>query len=298
MKKLILFLLLWPAFLLPAEAQRTLHGKISDAGGDPLPGAAIKVAGTETGFIADTDGRYEIRGVRFPARIIVSYIGYADTEIDLTGNEAVPYDIVLDDSKNILDEVVVVGFGTQKKSTLSGPVGIVDGATLNQRPVVSAANALQGADPSVYITTSNGSANSSASINIRGTLSVNGGSPLVLIDGVEGSLAMLNPNDIESVSILKDASTCAIYGAKASAGVVLVTTKQGSTGKSRVTYGFRQGWIQPTTDMDLITTGYDHISIINYFQQHSFHRSRLNEYDYTVANGELLKLFERRNDKV
>ena len=298
MKKLILFLLLWPAFLLPAEAQRTLHGKISDAGGDPLPGAAIKVAGTETGFIADTDGRYEIRGVRFPARIIVSYIGYADTEIDLTGNEAVPYDIVLDDSKNILDEVVVVGFGTQKKSTLSGSVGIVDGATLNQRPVVSAANALQGADPSVYITTSNGSANSSASINIRGTLSVNGGSPLVLIDGVEGSLAMLNPNDIESVSILKDASTCAIYGAKASAGVVLVTTKQGSTGKSRVTYGFRQGWIQPTTDMDLITTGYDHISIINYFQQHSFHSSRLNEYDYTVANGELLKLFERRNDVV
>ena len=194
--------------------------------------------------------------------------------------------------------MVVVGFGTQKKSTLSGSVGIVDGATLNQRPVVSAANALQGADPSVYITTSNGSANSSASINIRGTLSVNGGSPLVLIDGVEGSLAMLNPNDIESVSILKDASTCAIYGAKASAGVVLVTTKQGSTGKSRVTYGFRQGWIQPTTDMDLITTGYDHISIINYFQQHSFHSSRLNEYDYTVANGELLKLFERRNDVV
>ena len=97
MKKLILFLLLWPAFLLPAEAQRTLHGKISDAGGDPLPGAAIKVAGTETGFIADTDGRYEIRGVRFPARIIVSYIGYADTEIDLTGNEAVPYDIVLEE---------------------------------------------------------------------------------------------------------------------------------------------------------------------------------------------------------
>ena len=144
MKKLILFLLLWPAFLLPAEAQRTLHGKISDAGGEFVKGAAIKVAGTETGFIADTDGRYEIRGVRFPARIIVSYIGYADTEIDLTGNEAVPYDIVLDDSKNILDEVVVVGFGTQKKSTLSGSVGIVDGATLNQRPVVSAANALQG----------------------------------------------------------------------------------------------------------------------------------------------------------
>ena len=298
MKKTILFLLLSLALILPAEAQRTLHGKISDAAGEPLPGAAIKVVGTDAGFITDVNGLYEIRGIRFPARIVVSYIGYADTEIELTGNEPAPYNIVLDDAGNLLDEVVVVGFGTQKKSTLSGSVGIVDGATLNQRPVVSAANALQGADPSVYITTSNGGANSSASINIRGTLSVNGGSPLVLIDGVEGSLSMLNPNDIESVSILKDASTCAIYGAKASAGVVLVTTKQGSTGKSRVSYGFRQGWIQPTTDMDLITTGYDHISIINYFQQHSFHSSRLNEYDYTVANGELLKLFERRNDVV
>ena len=298
MRKKLLFLLLSFLLFIPAEAQQILRGTISDSSGSPLPGAAIKVAGSDKGFVTDINGVYEIRGVRFPARIIVSFIGYADTELELTGNEPVPYNIVLDDSKNLLDEVVVVGFGTQKLSTLSGSVGVIDGTTLNQRPVVSAANALQGADPSVYITTSNGGANSSASINIRGSLSVNGGSPLILIDGVEGSLSMLNPNDIESVSILKDASTCAIYGAKASAGVVLVTTKQGSTGSARVSYGFRQGWIQPTTDMDLITTGYDHISIINYFQQHSFHSSRLNEYDYTVANGELLKLFERRNDVV
>ena len=296
MKKTFLSLLLALAFLLPASAQRTLTGTITDASGEPLPGAAIKVVGSQAGFITDVNGRYEIQGVKFPMKVVISYIGYADTELDLTGNEPTPYQIILDNSKNLLDEVVVVGFGTQKKSTLSGSVGVVDGSTLNQRPVVSAANALQGADPSVYITTSNGGPNSSASINIRGSLSLNGGSPLVLIDGVEGDLAMLNPNDIESVSILKDASTCAIYGAKASAGVVLVSTKQGSTGKAQITYGFRQGWIQPTTDMDMISTGYDHISLINYFQQHSFHSSRLNEYDYTVANGELLKLFERRND--
>ena len=300
MRKSILSFLLALAVTLPASAQsgKTLSGKVVDSSGEPLIGAAIKVSGTTQGFLTDLDGNFEITGVKFPAKVTVSFIGYADTEIELTGNEQSPYQIVLDDSKNLLDEVVVVGFGSQKKSLLSGSVGVVDGSTLNQRPVVSAANALQGADPSVYITTSNGSPNSTASINIRGTLSLNGGSPLVLIDGVEGELTMLNPNDIESVSILKDASTCAIYGAKASAGVVLVTTKQGSSSqKASITYGYRHGWIQPTTSTDFITSGYEHISLVNYFQQHSFHSSRAYEYDYTEQNGELLKLYERRFDK-
>lgn len=280
-----------------AQNGRTLSGTITDSSGEPLAGASIKQVGTDTGFITDIDGKYTITGVRFPARFIISYIGYADTEMDLTGNERSPYRIVLDDSKNLLDEVVVVGYGSQKKSSLSGSVGVIDGSKLEGRPVVSAANVLQGADPSVYITTSNGSPNASSSISIRGTLSVNSSKPLVLVDGVEGSLDMVNPNDIESVSILKDASTCAIYGAKASAGVVLITTKQGRSGKSRISYGFRQGWIQPTTDMDFIDTGYEHVSLINYFQSHSFHGARAYEYDYTEANGELLKLYERRNDK-
>ena len=207
MRKPFLFLLLLLSFSFSAGAQHSLKGTVSDSGGDPLPGAAIKIVGTDSGVITDANGAYETPLLRFPARIVVSYIGYSDTEIELTGNEPIPYNIVLDDSGNLLDEVVVVGFGTQKRSTLSGAVGIVDGSTLNERPVVSAANALQGADPSVYISTSNGSANSSASINIRGTLSVNGGSPLVLIDGVEGSLSMLNPNDIERIEVLKDAPT-------------------------------------------------------------------------------------------
>ena len=297
MKKTFLSLLLALTVALPALAQGTLKGKVTDSSGEPLIGAALKVAGTDKGFLTDLDGNYEITGVKFPAKVIVSFIGYADTEIELTGNETSPYNIVIDEGQNMLDEIVVVGFGTQKKSTLSGSVGIVDGSTLNQRPVVSAANALQGADPSVYITTSNGSPNSSASINIRGTLSLNTGSPLVMIDGVEGELTMLNPNDIESVSILKDASTCAIYGAKASAGVVLVTTKQGSASKkASITYGYRHGWIQPTTSTDFITSGYEHIALVNYFQNHSFHSSRAYEYDYTEQNGGLLKLYERRND--
>lgn len=300
MRRTFLSILLSLALVFPALAQGThsLSGKVTDSSGEPLIGAAVMVVGTDLAVITDFDGNYLIPSVTFPATIKISYIGYADTEIALTGKENLPYNIQIADSQNLLDEVVVVGFGTQKKSHLSGSVGVINGEKLNNRPVVSAANALQGADPSVYITTSNGSANSSTSINIRGTLSVNGGSPLVLVDGVESELSMVSPNDIESVSILKDASTCAIYGAKASAGVVLITTKQGKTGKANFSYSFRQGWMQPTTDMDFIDTGYDHISLINYFQSHSFHGSRVNEYNYTVDNGELLKLYERRNDKV
>lgn len=300
MRKLFLSILLALTAFVGVAAQNvhSVNGKVTDSSGEPLIGAAVFVVGTNQVVSTDLDGNYQLTGVQFPATLKISYIGYSDTEIQMTGAEKLPFDITIADSQNLLDEVVVVGFGTQKKSHLSGSVGVIGGEKLNNRPVVSAANALQGADPSVYITTSNGSPNSSASINIRGTLSVNGGSPLVLVDGVESELAMVNPNDIESVSILKDASTCAIYGAKASAGVVLITTKQGKTGKTNVTYSFRQGWIQPTTDMDFIDTGYDHINTINYFQSHSFHGSRVNEYDYTLQNGELLKLWERRNDKV
>lgn len=282
-----------------AQSPKVLSGKVVDSDGEVLVGAGILVKGTNQGFITDFDGNFTLSGVKYPATLVVSYIGYDDTEVVLTGKESSPYTITIDQSANRLDEVVVVGYGTQKRKSLTGAVGIVDGSTLNQRPVVSAVNALQGADPSVSITTSNGSPNSSSSIHIRGTLSVNSSSALVLIDGVEGDLSMLNPNDIESVSILKDASSCAVYGAKASAGVVLVTTKAGSsTKKATVNYSFRQGWIQPTTDMDFIDTGYEHISLINYFQAHSFHGARVNEYGYTVENGELLKLYERRFDKV
>lgn len=299
MKKILTILLTMAlSFMAVAQSPKVLSGKVVDSTGEPLAGAGILVKGTTQGFITDFDGNFTLKGVSFPTTVVISFIGYSDTEVALTGNEVSPYTITVDQSANRLDEIVVVGYGTQKKSSLSGAVGIIDGSTLNQRPVVSAANALQGADPSVSITTSNGSPNSTSSIHIRGNLSVNSSSALVLVDGVESDLSMVNPNDIESVSILKDASSCAVYGAKASAGVVLVTTKAGSsTKKATISYSFRQGWIQPTTDMDFIDTGYEHISLINYFQAHSFHGARVNEYDYTVQNGELLKLYERRNDK-
>ena len=289
-------------FLLPAllnaQTVKTISGTVTDSTGEPLIGASLVVAGTAQGFITDLDGNYVLENVSFPAKITVSYIGYSDIDINLTGDEPVPYNIVLNDSANLLDDVVVIGYGTQKKTSLSGAVGIVSGKELNARPVVSAANALQGADPSMNITFNTGSPEASNSINIRGGVSLNSGSPLVLADGVEVNLSQINPNDIESVSVLKDASTCAIYGAKASAGVILITTKQGKRGdNARIQYNGRFGWQTNTTSTDFMTVGYDHVTLVNEFMansQDSVHDIFL----YTEANGGLQKLYERRFDKV
>ena len=194
------------------------------------------------------------------------------------------------------DDVIVIGYGTQKRANLSGAVGTVSGKDLNARPVVSAANALQGADPSVNITFGTGSPESGYNINIRGNLSLNSGSPLILADGVEVSLSQINPNDIESVSVLKDASTCAIYGAKASAGVVLITTKAGKRGdNARVQYNGRFGWQSNTTSTDFIKTGYDHVMIVNEFMNNSSDSTK-DIFRYTEENGGLQKLYERRFD--
>ena len=196
-----------------------------------------------------------------------------------------------------MDEVVVVGYGTQRRANLSGAVATISGKDLNARPVVSAANALQGADPSVNITFGTGSPESSYAINIRGSISLNSGSPLVLADGVEVSLSQINPNDIESVSVLKDASSCAIYGAKASAGVVLITTKAGKKGeRARITYNGRFGWASNTTSTDFIDTGYDHVRIVNQFMNDSSDGT-MNIFRYTEENGGLQKLYDRRNDR-
>ena len=279
-----------------SQTPRTIRGTVTDSSGEPLIGAALMVAGTTQGFITDLDGKYEMTGVAFPAKIIVSYIGYADMEIEMTGKEPAPFNITLDDSQNLLDDVIVIGYGTQKRANLSGAVGTVSGKDLNARPVVSAANALQGADPSVNITFGTGSPESGYNINIRGTLSLNSGSPLILADGVEVSLSQINPNDIESVSVLKDASTCAIYGAKASAGVVLITTKAGKRGdNARVQYNGRFGWQTNTTSTDFIRTGYDHVMIVNEFMNNSSDATK-NIFQYTEANGGLQKLYDRRND--
>ena len=277
----------------PKTKPAQVTGVVLDENGDPLMGAGILVKGTNLGFISGSDGSFALKDVKFPATLVVSYIGYSDQEITVNGNEG-HIKVEFDDSMNLLDEVVVVGYGTQKKVNVTGAVSVIDGATLNQRPVTNTAMALQGADPSIILTNGNGSIEATEySVSVRGKVSLNSGSPLVLVDGVEGSLSLVNPNDIESISVLKDASACAIYGAKASAGVILVNTKSGvgEEGRASINYNGRYSIASNTTSTDFITTAYDYITMTN-----SFNQIFQGNDAWTFSEAQIQMMYDRRND--
>lgn len=210
-------------------------GRVTSSDGEPIIGASVIVKGKGTGTITDLDGNFSLN-VPSGTTLTISYIGCISQDI-VASNK--PVNIVLkDDSKN-LDEVVVVGFGTQKKVNLTGAVSVADQKALKERPVMSVAQALQGVVPGLQITSSDGKLETNASIKIRGNGTIgsgSSGSPLILIDGMEGDINALNPQDIESISVLKDAAAASIYGSRAPFGVILVTTKKGSAGKTTVNY--------------------------------------------------------------
>ncbi len=269
---------------------KTINGIITDAQGEPIIGATVRVEGSSSlGTITNYNGEYTLENVPDNGNIQITYVGFKPQTV--SSNRA--GNIIMEEDQQLLDEVVVVGYGTQKKVNLTGAVSTITAKDLNDRPVVSAASALQGADPSLNISFGSGSPASGYNVNIRGVMSVNGGEPLILVDGVETSLTQINPNDIESISILKDASSAAIYGAKASSGVVLVTTKKGSkSDKAKISYSGRFGISQNTTSTDYITTGYDHVNLVNKFYKVYQGRDMLN---YT--DEDLKMLLDRRNDK-
>lgn len=272
--------------------QKEIKGTVKDTSGEGLIGATLVVKGTTTGFITDLDGNFVLSGISFPATLVVSYIGYSDVEITVRGNES-SLEVVLDDSMIALNEVVVVGYGTQKKVNLTGAVSVIDGKELNARPVTNTAMALQGADPSLLLTTGNGSITGDQySVAIRGSVSLNSGDPLILIDGIEGSLSQVNPNDIESISVLKDASACAVYGAKASAGVILVNTKGGSEGAAKITYNGRISLSQNTTSTDFMTSSYDYVTLTN-----EFYNYLMGHGAWTYTDAQIQMMYDRRNDK-
>ena len=222
------------------QQEHTCEGFIVDRAGEPVVGASVLVKGTLNGTISDGNGRFSLRQVQPGDRLVISYVGYLSQEMVWDGT---PLRITLAEDTQMLDDVVVVGFGTQKKVDLTGAVSQVKMAdVLGDRPVINASAALQGSIPGLIVSGAS-APGQKKSFNIRGTLSINGGAPLVLIDNVEGDLSTLNPDDIESVSVLKDASSAAIYGARAACGVILVTTKRpkGET-KVNIDYGFNLGW--------------------------------------------------------
>ena len=206
-------------------------GVVKDNIGETVIGASVVVKGTSNGTITGIDGDFTLSNVKKGDVIQISYIGYITQEMVWEG---VPLNVTLKEDSQTLEEVVVVGFGSQKKANLTGSVSQVKmDEVLGNRPVVNAMSALQGTMPGLQITPNSNASGpgQSKNFNIRGTTSINGGSPLVLIDNVPGDIDMLNPEDIESVSILKDAASSAIYGARAAFGVILVTTKKAKKGE-------------------------------------------------------------------
>lgn len=219
----------------PAALQQTISGQVTDTTGAPLPGVSVQVKGTGSGSITDVDGRYEIPSVADDAVLVFSFIGFASQEVPVGDRSQVDVTLRIEGSQ--LDEVVVVGYGTQKRSSLTSAVSDINGEELTKRPVANASQALQGLAPGVTIMDRGGApGKSNATIRIRGVTTLGSNEPLIIVDGVEQELQDINPNDIETVTVLKDAASTAIYGSRAANGVVVITTKRGRAGALSVNY--------------------------------------------------------------
>ncbi|WP_215224588.1 SusC/RagA family TonB-linked outer membrane protein [Echinicola shivajiensis] len=256
-KKLSLVLLMMSISFV-SFAQRQMTGTITDASsGSTLPGVSVLVKNSQTGTVTDLDGNYSITVPSETAVLVFSFIGYKSVEIPVRGKTII--DISLEEEETLLEQVVVVGYGTQKKINVTGAVDQISGKDIVDRPIANVVQGLQGVSPGLNITYAGGKPGSIPNINIRGFTSINGGGPLVVIDGVAGSyddLLRLNPSDIESYSVLRDAASSAIYGARAAFGVILITTKKGAEGKQQISYRNYFAWGRPTVLPEPVTDPY------------------------------------------
>ncbi len=233
-QRLLLFVIV-TAFSAVAMAQSKVQGTVVDALGEPVIGASVLVKGTNTGTVTDLDGNFTLNNVGANSKLEISYVGFRTQTV----NAASKVNVTLEEDRQMLDELVVVGYGVQRKSDVTGSLTRVGEEQLNARPVASAIEAIQGKAAGVDITTSE-RPGSLGSIRIRGQRSINAGSePIYVVDGVvlkSGGIEALNPRDIESIDILKDASATAVYGADGANGVVIITTKRGKEGKTQLSY--------------------------------------------------------------
>lgn len=289
---LLLLLLTGSASALSAQ-NRAISGRVLDALQEPLIGLTVGIEGSSRGSVTDINGVFELQIPISGATLNFSYVGYITEKVKVKPgqNDIVVY---MQEDAIMLDEAVVIGYGTQKKVNLTGAVTMVDNKSLENRVSHSLTNMLQGSVPGLNITTSSGVPGSSPSINVRGTTSINSAEPLVLIDGAVGELERINPNDVESISVIKDASAAAVYGARAAFGVILVTTKSGAAneGKATVRYSGRLGWESPTTSTDYEDTGYWSVYTVNLFRKAENGKNYIN---YT--DEDMRQLLARVNDK-
>ncbi|SEN57881.1 SusC/RagA family TonB-linked outer membrane protein [Niastella yeongjuensis] len=255
-------LLLMPTGIVAQNNKPLIKGQVLDEKDAPLPGVNILIKGANRGVNSGADGKFSLEAPGENAVLVISYIGYVTREISIKGISK-ELSIQLQSSGNTLNDVVVIGYGTQKKVNLTGSVENINAARLADRPVTQLSTALQGIAPGVTVTTSTGAPGSDAgNIRIRGIGTLNNANPLVLIDGIEGNMNELDPNMIESISVLKDAASSAIYGSRAANGVLLVTTKRAKGDRLTITYNGFMGK-QKATNLPDKVDALDHMRLLN-----------------------------------
>ncbi|HSH18841.1 MAG TPA: TonB-dependent receptor plug domain-containing protein, partial [Draconibacterium sp.] len=229
-----------------AGEQKTITGNVTNDSGEPLPGVTVVIKGTTSGAVTDVDGNYSIINVPGDATLIFSFVGMLTREIEVGSQSTINVEMTADAIG--IEEVVAIGYGTKKKINLTGSVSVANKEQIESRPVGNVQQALQGLVPGLNISPTNagGEPGADMGMSIRGLTSFEGSSaPYVLVDGVPMGINDINPNDIESISVLKDAASTSIYGARAAYGVILITTKKGQTG-ANVSYSFNYGVSSPT----------------------------------------------------
>ncbi|MEX6691019.1 TonB-dependent receptor [Danxiaibacter flavus] len=237
-----------------------LSGTITDSSGKAVAGASVMIKGTQRGTASNENGFFELNA-QVGQELVISAMGYADQTVKITSTST-PLEIRLTATHAVLEDVVVVGYGTQKKVNLTGAVATVSGKTLQDRPITNVGQGLQGLVPNLNISFANGAPGMGATFNIRGTTSLNGGSPLILVDGVQMDANLIDPADVESVTVLKDAASAAIYGGRAAYGVILITTKKAAGGVPKINYSGSYTIFKPTRQAKYLNS-VDYIRIFN-----------------------------------
>lgn len=277
---------------------REVSGNVTDESNVPLAGVTVQIKDQSVGTVTDFDGNFSLNIPDDPDLILLfSYLGFSPTEITV-GTQS-RFDVALKADSQNLDEVIIVGYGTQERSNLTSAVSQVNADDIALRPAANITQALQGQLPGLNIQVNTGDPAATPDINVRGFNSINGGGPLILIDGIQGDITRVNPQDIESVTVLKDAASAAIYGARGAFGVVLITTKTGKSGDMVVDYTNNFSWTTPTTRTDFISNPYDYGRIVD-ASINGYNGTNITGYNsdldwetiQMVANGEIDPFYE------
>lgn len=242
------------------NVNKLVVGTVSDKGGEPIIGVTIRLKGSNIGIVTDIDGKYSLT-TPVGGTLIFSYVGYFTKEAKVTGDRL---DVTLIENTQQLDEVIVVGYGSQKKMNLSGSVSTVDIAKLAEsRPITNISTGLYGLVPGLYVRTSNNDPGGNAAFQLRGQGSLNSAAPLVIIDGVEGNIGYISPQDVATISVLKDAASASIYGSRAANGVMLITTKQAEVGKININYDGYIALQSLARRMDFVNNSVEYMELQN-----------------------------------